>query len=133
MKNRKTTGTVKNEKKSVVTKSYNQASKAKKVMGRPEVMEAPAPVKTQKAVTPKKVEAEVLNFPASNFSSKFDHPVRTYWNLRFEKKNSSCAKAGTSLDFEFVNQNKKGVMIYRIRRGKRNFYTTSLDLQTPKS
>jgi hypothetical protein len=133
MKNRKTTGTVKNEKKSVVTKSYNQTSKAKKVMGRPEVMEAPAPVKTQKTVTSKKAEVEILNFPASNFSSKFDHPVRTYWNLKLEKKNSSCAKAGTPLEFEFINQNKKGTIVYRIRRGKRSFFTTSLDLQTSKS
>ena len=58
------------------------------------------------------------------FTKTFGFPVRLFWNLRLEKDNSSCAKIGTQLSFEQVRKAGKSV-VYRVRRGKRNFYTSS--------
>ena len=79
-----------------------------------------------------KAQVQTQEFPASNFSSSFEYPVRTYWNLRFENENSSCAKPGTPLNFEFIRENKNGEFIYRIKRGKRHFYTKSNELVKPE-
>ena len=79
-----------------------------------------------------KVQVQTQEFPASNFSTSFDYPVRTYWNLRFELENSSCAKPGTFLNFEFIRENQIGEFIYRIKRGKRHFYTKSNELVKPE-
>ena len=62
------------------------------------------------------------------FTKAFGFPVRLYWNRRLEGKNSSCAKAGTVLEFEQITK-VGGRVIYRVRRGKRNFFTSSRDLQ----
>lgn len=63
----------------------------------------------------------------ARFTRSFGFPVRLFWNKRLERKNSSCAKAGTKLDFEQVS-NKGGKVIYRVRRGKRNFFTSDKEL-----
>ena len=62
------------------------------------------------------------------FSQAFGFPVRLYWNRRLEPKNSSCAKAGTLLEFEQITK-VGGKVIYRVRRGKRNFFTSSREIE----
>ena len=62
------------------------------------------------------------------FSQAFGFPVRLYWNRRLEPKNSSCAKAGTLLEFEQITK-VGGKIIYRVRRGKRNFFTSSREIE----
>ncbi len=61
------------------------------------------------------------------FTKRFGFPVRLFWNKRLEKENSSCAKAGTTLEFEQISK-KGGKVIYRVRRGKRNFFTSDKEL-----
>lgn len=61
------------------------------------------------------------------FTKRFGFPIRLYWNKRLEKENSSCAKAGTPLEFEQISK-KGGQVIYRVRRGKRNFFTSDKEL-----
>jgi hypothetical protein len=62
------------------------------------------------------------------FTKTFGFPVRLFWNRRLEEKNSSCAKAGTSLTFEQIS-NRGGQVIYRVRRGKRNFFTSDSEIK----
>jgi len=62
------------------------------------------------------------------FTKAFGFPVRLYWNRRLEGKNSSCAKAGTILEFEQITK-VGGRVIYRVRRGKRNFFTSSREIE----
>ena len=62
------------------------------------------------------------------FSKTFGFPVRLFWNRRLEAVNSSCAKAGTKLHFEQIT-NRGGRVIYRVRRGKRNFYTSDSEIK----
>ena len=62
------------------------------------------------------------------FIKAFGFPVRLYWNRRLEGKNSSCAKAGTLLEFEQITK-VGGRVIYRVRRGKRNFFTSSREIE----
>lgn len=57
----------------------------------------------------------------------FDFPVRLYWNGKMEKEKSSCAKAGTPLSFEEIKRDGEFIS-YRVRRGKRNFFTTSKEM-----
>ncbi len=81
----------------------------------------------------KKAQAkEVTEFSAQDFSKSFDYPVRTYWNLRFEIENSSCAKPGTFLNFQYMHETQSGEFVYRIKRGKRHFYTKSNELVKPE-
>jgi hypothetical protein len=61
------------------------------------------------------------------FEKSFGFPVRLFWNRRLESKNSSCAKAGTPLSFEQITKVGDRV-IYRVRRGKRNFFTSSKEI-----
>jgi hypothetical protein len=61
------------------------------------------------------------------FTKRFGFPVRLFWNKRLERENSSCAKAGTNLEFEQISK-KGGKVIYRVRRGKRNFFTSDKEL-----
>jgi len=75
------------------------------------------------AVKPVISEEAVVEY----FTQSFGFPVRLYWNLRLESENSSCAKAGTELSFETISMKGKQT-IYRVRRGKRNFFTTSREL-----
>lgn len=62
------------------------------------------------------------------FEKAFGFPVRLFWNRRLEPKNSSCAKAGTLLSFEQVTK-VGGRVIYRVRRGKRNFFTSNREIE----
>ena len=121
---------MKNKKSVTVAKKQVkvQAKKQGKVLGRSiEQATAPKNVSKQEVKSTKKQMDVAIN--PDSFSKTFDHPVRTYWNRRFEKKNSSCVKAGTPLDFEQVNVRRDGVIEYRVRRGKRNFFTTSNDMK----
>lgn len=61
------------------------------------------------------------------FTKTFGFPVRLFWNRRLEAVNSSCAKAGTKLHFEQIT-NRGGRVIYRVRRGKRNFFTSENEI-----
>ena len=79
-----------------------------------------------------KSKIEITEFSAQDFSKSFDYPVRTYWNLRFEIENSSCAKSGTFLNFQYMHETQSGEFIYRIKRGKRHFYTKSNELVKPE-
>jgi hypothetical protein len=51
------------------------------------------------------------------FTKRFGFPVRLFWNKRLERENSSCAKAGTTLEFEQISK-KGGRVIYRVREVK---------------
>ena len=64
----------------------------------------------------------------ATFTKKFGFPVRLFWNRRLEAVNSSCAKEGTQLSFEQIT-NRGGRVIYRVRRGKRNFYTSDSEIK----
>lgn len=123
MKNSKKSGKQMKTKKSISKKSLS-----KKVARPVETVEVKETAKKNQSSKTSKKKMEVVENPNS-FSKKFDHPVRTYWNRRYEKKNSSCAKPGTELDFEQINVRKDGVIEYRVRRGKRNFFTTSKDME----
>lgn len=86
------------------------------------------------SVKPKSIKPAVASKPViteeavvESFTQAFGFPVRLYWNMRFEAENSSCAKAGTELSFESITTKGKQT-IYRVRRGKRNFFTTSREL-----
>lgn len=89
-------------------------SVVKAVSVKPKSVVAPKPAVTEEAVI-------------ESFTQSFGFPVRLYWNLRLENENSSCAKAGTELSFETITTKGKQT-IYRVRRGKRNFFTTSKEL-----
>jgi hypothetical protein len=120
MKNSVMTEAEKKAKKAAYDKAYRERKKAG-LVGRPAEVEAPAaPVKAVKEVpTAEQVEG--------TFTETFGFPVRLYWNQRYEEVNSSCAKPGTELTFEPIGKKGKTVT-YRVRRGKRNFFTTSKDL-----
>jgi hypothetical protein len=86
------------------------------------------------SVKPKSIKPVVASKPVvteeavvESFTQAFGFPVRLYWNLRLESENSSCAKAGTELSFETISMKGKQT-IYRVRRGKRNFFTTTKEL-----
>ena len=65
------------------------------------------------------------------FEMAFDHKVRLYKNLKLEKTNSYCASPNTTLTFEKI-KNEDNQIIFRVRRtGRRTFFTTSEQLQTP--
>ena len=96
----------------------SQAKKTEKVV-RTQTGDAP---KVQKVVTEKTVKSEKT--PAVVVSKTFDKPVRLFWNRRFEEKNSSCAKPGVELNFEEIENGE-----YRVRRGKRNFFTNTEELE----
>ncbi len=121
-------------------KETKVTKKSGKVLGRSiETLEAPKEKKVTikevkevetKANTTELTSKEIpVEINPTTFTKSFDHPIRTYWNRRFERENSSCAKPGTPLEFEQINVRKDGVIEYRVRRGKRNFFTTSYDMK----
>jgi hypothetical protein len=113
----------KKARKAASDKAYRERKKAG-LVGRPiETVEAPAKAKPAKA----KKEAPTAAQVESAFTKTFGFPVRLYWNQRIEEVNSSCAKPGTELTFEEMGTKGKATL-YRVRRGKRNFFTTSTDL-----
>lgn len=113
-------------------KAYRLRKKAETVAARPaETETVPVKVKketnpvikTPKGETPKVEKIKSEKAPATVVTRTFDHPVRLFWNRRFEEKNSSCAKAGVELSFETISEG-----VYRVRRGKRNFFTNDEEL-----
>jgi hypothetical protein len=72
-----------------------------------------------------KVDPEVI---VEKFTKAFGFPVRLFWSKRLEPESSSCAKAGTVLEFEQITR-VGGRVIYRVRRGKRNFFTSSKEIE----
>jgi hypothetical protein len=79
----------------------------------------------KKGEATKVVDPEVI---VEKFTKAFGFPVRLYWSRRLEPENSSCAKAGTVLEFEQITR-VSGRVIYRVRRGKRNFFTSSKEIE----
>lgn len=125
MKNSVMTAEEKKAKKAAYDKAYRERKKAGIVGRSAEV--APEPVKAKKAKKEEKPTAESV---AESFTQTFGFPVRLYWNQRIEEVNSSCAKPGTELTFEEMGKKGKATL-YRVRRGKRNFFTTSKELVEP--
>jgi hypothetical protein len=80
-----------------------------------------SPIKASKKTRTKEV--------SESFEKTFEFPVRLYWNMRMEKETSSFAKAGTPLFFEEI-KGKGEEIKYRVRRGKRNFFTTPVEIKT---
>ena len=65
------------------------------------------------------------------FEMSFAHKVRLFRNLKLEKTNSYCAAPNTPLVFEKI-KNEDNTIVFRVRRtGRRTFFTTSEQLQTP--
>ena len=119
-------------KKAAYDKARRLAKKENQIAPRT-IAPAPASVKVKvpvKAVVTKApvVKKTVEKIATVGFARKFDIPVRLFWNKAFETKNSSCAKPGTELTFEVIEE--KGTdKIYRVRRGKRNFFTNTEELK----
>jgi hypothetical protein len=122
------TAAEKKARKAASDKAYRERKKAGLVGRSAEVAEAPkAKAKATKPAKEKvSKEEEVVN----SFTQTFGFPVRLYWNQRIEEVNSSCAKPGTELTFEEMGKKGKQTL-YRVRRGKRNFFTTSGELVEP--
>lgn len=128
MKNSNSTSEERKAKKAAYDKAYRERKRLG-IVGRPVDEVVPAQVVKQKKEKKQEATAEAVS---ESFTKTFGFPVRLYWNQRIEEKNSSCAKAGTELTFEEIT--KKGEQtIYRVRRGKRNFFTTSSALVEPNN
>jgi len=123
MKNSIMSESEKKAKKAAYDKAYRERKKAGLVARPIETVEAPAKAKPAKA----KKETPTAEQVEGTFTKTFGFPVRLYWNQRIEEVNSSCAKPGTELTFEEMGTKGKATL-YRVRRGKRNFFTTSTDL-----
>lgn len=128
-------------KKAAYDKAYREKKKAESIAGRPaevaEPVENKAPevkkevaqvrIPEAKVETPKVEKAPKEKKEIVSVIKKFDFPVRLFWNRRFEANNSSCAKAGVELSFEEIS-NDGNEIVYRVRRGKRNFFANSVEL-----
>lgn len=129
------------EEKKAKKAAYEKARRERKkagIMARPdegaaEVTETAKPKaeKATKKTATKKTEAAKAKEVSEAFEETFDFPVRLYWNMRMERESSSCAKAGTPLSFEEIKEEGK-VVAYRVRRGKRNFFTTPAEIKAAK-
>jgi hypothetical protein len=124
MKNSIMSESEKKAKKAAYDKAYRERKKAGLVARPIEAVEEPA--KKEKPAKAKK-EVPTAEQVEGTFTKTFGFPVRLYWNQRIEEVNSSCAKPGTELTFEEMGTKGKATL-YRVRRGKRNFFTTSTDL-----
>lgn len=123
------------EEKKARKAEYDRAYRARKksgIVARPEVEELESVKEEEveetmpRSATPESSKSAAKKIKES-FERTFDFPVRLYWNRKMERENSSCAKAGTPLVFEEIK--KEGELIsYRVRRGKRNFFTTSEEM-----
>jgi glutamate formiminotransferase len=123
------------EKKAASDKAYRERKKLGIVARPTETDEAPVKAaKVVKVVKSKEVkakkEATTEKEVSESFTKTFGFPVRLFWNQRIEDENSSCAKPGTELTFEEMGK-KNEETLYRVRRGKRNFFTTSKELVEP--
>lgn len=119
----------KKARKAAADKAYRERKKAGLVGRSAEVAEAPK-AKVAKVVKPAKEKTPKEEKVVNSFTQTFGFPVRLYWNQRIEEVNSSCAKPGTELTFEEMGKKGKQTL-YRVRRGKRNFFTTSNELVEP--
>jgi hypothetical protein len=125
------TATEKKARKAAADKAYRERKKAGLVGRSAEVAEAPkAKVKVVKPAKEAKEKVSKEQEVVNSFTQTFGFPVRLYWNQRIEEVNSSCAKPGTELTFEEMGKKGKQTL-YRVRRGKRNFFTTSGELVEP--
>lgn len=110
-------------KKAAYDKAYRERKKAEKLAAEvkkdtPEVITVES-----KKDSPTIKEKKVLE----TFTKTFGFPVRLYWNRKIEEPNSSCARPNTELTFEKIGE-VKGEALYRVRRGKRNFFTVNSEL-----
>lgn len=126
----------KKARKAASDKAYRERKKLG-IVGRPaEADEAPVKAaKVVKVVKPKEVKVKVKESTTekeviASFTQTFGFPVRLFWNQRIEDENSSCAKPGTELTFEEMGKKDEDTL-YRVRRGKRNFFTTAKELVEP--
>jgi hypothetical protein len=125
------TAAEKKARKAASDKAYRERKKAGLVGRSAEVAEAPkAKVKVVKPAKEAKEKVSKEQEVVNSFTQTFGFPVRLYWNQRIEEVNSSCAKPGTELTFEEMGKKGKQTL-YRVRRGKRNFFTTSGELVEP--
>jgi hypothetical protein len=60
-------------------------------------------------------------------TSAFNFKVRLYHSLKFSREKSYCASPGTPLVFEPITE-VEGETIYRVRKGKRNYYVLGSDI-----
>ncbi len=120
----------KKARKAAADKAYRERKKAGLVGRSAEVAEAPKAKAKAKATKPAKEKVSKEQEVVNSFTQTFGFPVRLYWNQRIEEVNSSCAKPGTELTFEEMGKKGKQTL-YRVRRGKRNFFTTSNELVEP--
>lgn len=133
MKKATLTAAEKKARKAAADKAYRERKKAGLVGRRSaEVAEAPKKKAAAKAAKPAKEKVSKEEAVVNSFTQTFGFPVRLYWNQRIEVDNSSCAKPGTELTFEEMGTKGKQTL-YRVRRGKRNFFTTSNELVEPKN
>jgi hypothetical protein len=123
----------KKARKAASDKAYRERKKSGIVARPTETDEAPKAAKVVKVVKAKEVkvkEATTEKEVIESFTKTFGFPVRLFWNQRIEDENSSCAKPGTELTFEEMGKKDEDTL-YRVRRGKRNFFTTSKELVEP--
>ena len=124
----------KKARKAASDKAYRERKKSGIVARPAETDEAPVKAaKVVKVVKPKEVkvkEATTEKEVIASFTQTFGFPVRLFWNQRIEDENSSCAKPGTELTFEEMGKKDEDTL-YRVRRGKRNFFTTAKELVEP--
>ena len=130
MKKATLTAAEKKARKAASDKAYRERKKAGLVGRSAEVAEAPKKKSAPKAAKPAKEKVSKEEAIVNSFTQTFGFPVRLYWNQRIEADNSSCAKPGTELTFEEMGTKGKQTL-YRVRRGKRNFFTTSKELVEP--
>ncbi len=121
--------------KSEADKAYRERKKAEKLAAEAAAQEAQTSTPEVVAVAPKakaETKTETSDSPKAqkvieSFTKTFGFPVRLYWNRKIEEDNSSCARPNTELTFEKIGE-KGGEDLYRVRRGKRNFFTTTSEL-----
>ena len=112
----------KKAKKAAYDREYRARKKAEKLAAEEAAKSKPEVVAIKKE-KPTKKEKKVVE----TFTETFGFPVRLYWNRSIEEENSSCARPNTELTFEKIGE-VKGEDLYRVRRGKRNFFTVKSEL-----
>lgn len=112
----------KKAKKAAYDREYRARKKAEKLASETSSTSKPEVVAIKKKETTKKEKSVV-----ETFTETFGFPVRLYWNRNIEEENSSCARPNTELTFEKIGE-VKGEDLYRVRRGKRNFFTVKSEL-----
>jgi hypothetical protein len=122
----------KKEKKAAYDKAYREKKKAEKITAaKTDVKKKATPIKAKPEVVATKKKATIKSEKETKvietFTKEFGFPVRLYWNRNIDQENSSCARPNTELTFEKIGE-VKGEDLYRVRRGKRNFFTVKSEL-----